>query len=184
MMTIVLPASTSRSSTSRSLAISCEMQAGGRFVEDIDGPAGGPLGQLLGQLDPLGFAAGKGGGRLTELDVAQADIVEGLELVLDPRDVFQELQRLGDGHVEDIGNALPLVVHFEGLPVVARALADLALDIDIRQKVHLDLDDAVAGAGFAAPALDVEGEAARLVAAQLRFRQWAKRSRMSAKTPV
>jgi hypothetical protein len=37
--------------------------------------------------------------------------------------------------------------------------------------VHLDLDDAVALAGLAAAALDVEGEAAGLVAARLRFRQ-------------
>ena len=33
--------------------------------------------------------------------------------------------------------------------------------------MHLDLDDAVALAGLAAPALDVEAEAARLVAARL-----------------
>ena len=66
---------------------------------------------------------------------------------------------------------LALVLHLQRLAVVARALADLARDVDIRQEVHLDLDDAVALAGLAAPALDVEGEAARLVAAQLGFRQ-------------
>jgi hypothetical protein len=37
--------------------------------------------------------------------------------------------------------------------------------------VHLDLDDAVALAGLAAAALDVEREAARLVAARLGLRQ-------------
>jgi hypothetical protein len=37
--------------------------------------------------------------------------------------------------------------------------------------VHLDLDDAVALAGFAAATLDVEREPARLVSARLRFRQ-------------
>src|SRR5690606_7401941 len=57
----------------------------------------------------------------------------------------------------------------ERLAVVALTVADVAGDIDIRQEVHLDLDDAVALAGLAAPALDVEGEAARLVAARLRF---------------
>lgn len=35
--------------------------------------------------------------------------------------------------------------------------------------MHLDLDDAVALAGFAASAFDVEGEAPGFVAAQLRF---------------
>jgi hypothetical protein len=40
--------------------------------------------------------------------------------------------------------------------------------------VHLDLDDAVALAGLAAAALDVEGEASGLVAARLRFGQACK----------
>jgi hypothetical protein len=59
----------------------------------------------------------------------------------------------------------------ERLAVVALALADVAGDVDVRQEVHLDLDDAVALAGLAAAALDVEREAARLVAACLGFRQ-------------
>ncbi len=37
--------------------------------------------------------------------------------------------------------------------------------------MHLDLDDAVALAGLAAPALDVEREASRRIAARLGFRQ-------------
>jgi hypothetical protein len=50
--------------------------------------------------------------------------------------------------------------------------------------VHLDLDDAVALAGLAAAALDVEGEAAGLVAARLGFRQPANQSRIGVKAPV
>jgi hypothetical protein len=50
-------------------------------------------------------------------------------------------------------------------------VADVAGDIDIGQEVHLDLDDAIALAGLAAAALDVEGEAPRLVAARLGFGQ-------------
>ena len=50
-------------------------------------------------------------------------------------------------------------------------MADVAGDVDVGQEVHLDLDDAVALAGLAAAALDVEGEAAGLVAARLGLRQ-------------
>jgi hypothetical protein len=39
-----------------------EVQACGRLVEDIQGLAGVALGQLAGQLDPLGFTAGQGRG--------------------------------------------------------------------------------------------------------------------------
>ena len=59
------------------------------------------------------------------------------------------------------------VLHLQRLAVVALALADVAGDVDVGQEVHLDLDDAVALAGLAAAALDVEREAARLVAARL-----------------
>src|SRR5205807_9968280 len=55
----------------------------------------------------------------------------------------------------------------ESLAVVALALADIALHVDVRQEVHLDLDDAVALASLAAPALDVEREAAGPISPRL-----------------
>ena len=84
------------------------------------------------------------------------------------------MKKLGgflDGHVEHVGDALALEQDLQRLAVVALALADVAGDVDVGQEVHLDLDDAVALAGLAAAALDVEGEAAGLVAARLRFGQ-------------
>src|SRR4029450_13072394 len=47
--------------------------------------------------------------------------------------------------------------------------ADVAGDVDVGEEVHLDLQEAVALARLAAAALDVEGEAAGLVAARLAF---------------
>src|SRR5690606_5520598 len=144
-----------------------EVQAGGRLVEDVDGAPGlAPL-QLGGELDALGLAAGQGGGGLAEPDVAEADVVERLEVTLDRRDGVEELERLLDRHVEHLGDRLALVVDLQRLAVVAGAVAHLARDIGVRQEVHLDLDGAVAGARLAAPALDVEAEPARLVAADL-----------------
>ena len=46
-----------------------------------------------------------------------------------------------------------------GYAVVALALADVAGDVDVGQKVHFDLDNAVGLAGLAAAHLDVEGSA-------------------------
>ena len=43
-----------------------------------DGTRGGEVG---GELDALGFAAGERGGGLAEADVAEADLVEHVELV-------------------------------------------------------------------------------------------------------
>ena len=117
------------------------------------------------QLDALRLAAGKLGGGLAHADVVQADVVDGLELARDGGNSLEELHRLADGHFEHVGDALAFVFDFQRLAVVAPAVADLAGDVHIGQKLHLDLDDAVALARLAAPALDVEREPARLVAA-------------------
>ena len=53
--------------------------------------------------------------------------------------------------------------------VVALAVTGIAGDIDIREEVHLDLDDAVTLAGFAAATLDVEGKPAGFITAGLGF---------------
>ena len=68
-----------------------EVEAGGGFVEDVDGAAGGTFGEFLGELDALRLAAGEGCRLLAELDVAEPDLGEGLELVVDRRNGGKEL---------------------------------------------------------------------------------------------
>ena len=79
----------------------------------------------------------------------------------------EELHRLIHGHLQHIGNVLALVADLQGLPVVPPALAHLAGHEDVRQEVHLDLQHAVAGAGLAPAAPDVEAEPPRAVAPAL-----------------
>ena len=73
--------------------------------------------------------------------------------------------------MQHVGDGLALVADRQRLGVVAAAVADVALDPDVGQEVHLDLLLAVALAGLAAAARLVEAEAARLVAADLRLGQ-------------
>src|SRR5207247_2007448 len=73
-----------------------------------------------------------------------------------------------DRYLEHLGDRLPLESHLERLAVVALPSAGLARDVDVRKEVHLDLDRAVALAGLAAAAADVEREPTLLVAAHLR----------------
>src|SRR5439155_8341370 len=56
-----------------------EVQAGSRLVQDVEGSARVALGQLGGELDPLRLAAGQGGRRLAEVDVAQPYVVQELQ---------------------------------------------------------------------------------------------------------
>ena len=84
-------------------------------------------------------------------------------------------------HVQDVGDALALELHLQGLAVVALALALFARDIDVGQEVHLDLDLAVSLAALAAAALDVEAKAARVVSALAGLLGLGKISRISSK---
>ena len=47
----------------------------------------------------MGFAAGEGGGGLAEADVAKADFLESLELVINRGEIFEKLSGFVDGHL-------------------------------------------------------------------------------------
>src|SRR5713226_8574475 len=72
-----------------------EVQAGGGFIENVKRAAGLALGKLAGQLNALGFTAGKSGGGLAERDVAEANFDQSRKFLLNLRNVFEELQRVG-----------------------------------------------------------------------------------------
>src|SRR6185437_7715972 len=106
-----------------------------------------------------------------DLDVAEADLLEHAHLVADSGDRLEQLGRFLDVHVENVGDRVALEFHLQRLAVVAGAVADVAGDVDVGEEVHLDLEEAVALARLAAAALDVEAEAAGLVAARLALGQ-------------
>ena len=82
-------------------------------------------------------------------------------------------ERLVDRHLEHVGDVFSLVGDLERLAIVAFALADFADRVGVGQEMHLDLDQAVALAIFAAAAFDVETETPRAVTANARSRQLA-----------
>src|SRR6516165_7730206 len=103
------------------------------------------------------------------MDVVQPDPMQRFEGFAHPWNGLEEIGGFFHGHVEHVGDRLALEQDFQRLAVVALSLADVAGHVDVWQEVHLDLDDAVALAGLATAALDVEGETARLVTARLRL---------------
>ena len=127
------------------------------------------LRQLQRELDALRLAARQRRRRLAERDVAQAHVEQRRELARDRRHRLEERERLLDRHRQHFVDVLALVADLERLAVVALAVAHVARHVDVGQEVHLDLDEAVALARLAAPALDVEREAPRAVAALARL---------------
>ena len=76
------------------LADVVEVQAGRRLVEEVERLAGVGPGQLGGQLDALGLAAGERRRGLAERQVVEADVVQRLQDVANLGDVAEQLQRL------------------------------------------------------------------------------------------
>ena len=105
------------------------------------------------------------------MDVAEADIDQGLQLDVDAGDVLQDRDGVFDGQVEQVGDAVAVELDRERLLVVATTVTYLAEDVDVGQEVHLDAALAFALAGFASSALHVEAEASGLVAAFARLGQ-------------
>ena len=105
------------------------------------------------------------------MDVAESDVGERLQLLVNARLVLEELQRVVDRQLEHVGDDQTAEADLERLAIVALALAHLARHVDVRQEVHLDLHETVALARLAPSALHVEREAPRSVAANLRLGQ-------------
>src|SRR5580658_5587444 len=146
-----------------------EVQTGGGFVEDVERAAGLALGKFAREFDALGFAAGKRGGGLAERDVAEADFDERRKLLLNLRNIFEELQRVRRGKVQNVTDGVTFIADGQRFGIVALAAADFAHHVDVGQEIHFDTAQAIALAGFAAAAFDVEAEAAGAIAAFARF---------------
>ena len=143
------------------------MQTGGGFVQNIHGLPGSAACQFVGQLHPLGFTARQRCRSLPQLNIAKADLLQRLQLAGDFGDVGEEVAGFLHRHIQHIGDVLVLVLDFQRFPVVPLALTDITGHVDIRQEMHLDLQDTAALAGFTAAALDVEAEPSRAVPAHL-----------------
>ena len=146
-----------------------EMQAGGRLIKNEQGLAGVTLGEFERKLHPLRLASGQRGRALSQADIAQADIEQGLQFARHHRHRLEKFECQLNRHVEHLGDVLAFVMHLQGFAVVAFAMANITRHIHIRQKMHFHFDDAVALARLAAPAFDIERKPSRPVAARARF---------------
>src|SRR5262249_30133928 len=116
------------------------------------------------KLDPLGLAPRKRRCRLSQLYVAESHIHQSLKLGLDLRYVLEQRQSFLNRSVQQIGDRTTLVFHRQSLAVVSSASTDIAQDVDVREKIHLDALQPVALTRLATTALHVERESSRFVA--------------------
>src|SRR5271155_1845892 len=165
------------------------MQAGRRLIKNVE-HAALAFGQITAfcvarnrsssglevrrQLHALCLASRERGRRLPETQVAEADLVEHAQFFRESRDVRKKLKRFTDGEVQHLVYVLALVKNFEHLRLVARALAFVADQLHVSQKLHFDRDSAVPLAVFAAPAGHIKRKMTSREAALLGLRQRGK----------
>ena len=114
------------------------MKPSGGLVEDVERAAGGDLAELAGELDALRLAAGERGGRLAELDVAKADLVERLRRRA-MRGTLAKKPTASSTLISSTSAMFLPCTRPRAFAVVALAVARLAGHVDVRQEVHLDL---------------------------------------------
>ena len=86
-------------------------------------------------------------------------------------------------HIQDICNAVPLILYLQCIPVIPKSLAGLARDIDIRKKMHFYLYDAISLAGLTPPSFNIETEPSWFVPSCSRFRKHGKEFTDMSKNP-
>src|SRR5215470_9114237 len=157
-----------------------EMQPGGRLIEQEELAAmggarehRGGIRQVAGELQPLRLAARERRHRLAELEVIEPHVGEWREPRRHLRGIGKECARLGDGELEHISDAQAaaigaLVADIEHLIAVTAAIALGTTQVDVREKLHLHVLEAVAAAGRTAAVAGVEAESTAGVLALLR----------------
>ena len=86
-----------------------KVQAGGGFVENVQGLTRTAFAEFLGELHALCFAAGKRRRGLAEVDVVEPDTGNRLQLDLQRRDIFEKFLCLFDRHFQHVGDGFAFV---------------------------------------------------------------------------
>ncbi len=108
---------------------------------------------------------------MSNADIAKPHTHQGIHFFTDAWNRLEKGLRIFNRHIKNVCYAIVFELYFQSFTIIAFALAGFTLHIDIRQKMHLYLDQPIALAGLTAPPLDVEAEPTRRIAARLGFRQ-------------
>ena len=144
------------------------MQTGCRLIKHINGLSCAPLTQFRSKLDSLRLSSGQFRGRLAKLDIRKSHIIQCLYFSLDCRNIFEKFQCLFHGHIQHIVNTLPFIFHFQCFTIVTLSTTYFTRHINIRKKMHLNLDNAVTAAGLAPSAFYIKAETSLLIASGFR----------------
>ena len=131
--------------------------------------------QVTRQLQALRFAARQRGHGLAEAHILEAHVGQRRQCKLHIAQSLEEVDRFGDRHPEDgVDRGAPAEVFdfdFAHLRPKTAAIAIGAPNIDVGEKLHLNVLETCTSAGRAAPVAAIEAECTRRIAALARKRR-------------
>src|SRR5258708_6219563 len=151
-----------------------EMQTCSRFVQNVEDALIIGAAEVRGQLQALRFSAGKRCRRLPETQVAESNFIQDSEFGNNLGYVNEKRQRFANRQLQYLVDIFPVITDFQNAALEARAPALFADEFDVRQKLHLHGDSAVALTGFAAASGHVERKMTGGVAAPFRIGRFRK----------
>ena len=98
------------------------------------------------------------------MDVFKPNPIEKLERARDFGMCCEHRLGFVNSHFQDVRDRIPLVEDLQSRFIETLSITFFAANIDVGEKVHFDLANAVSFATFTASTFDVEGKASRLVA--------------------
>ena len=128
------------------------MQSGGRFIEQEECLAVGSCREERGQFQSLRLASRERGGRLTEREVVESDVSQGLQSSSDGGFAAEVGKCFFDGHVQHVGDRAASMSHFEHVSPKSSASTFGTGGPDIGQELHVDLNLSTSATHFTSSA--------------------------------
>src|SRR3989338_11269749 len=149
------------------------MQSNRRLIKNVENLAATPSGQLGREFNSLGFPSLECRCRLSKLNISESDFAQDFQTIMDLRNIAKKFVRIINRHRKHIKNIFALIKHLERLAIKSFSFANIAFNIDSRQKMHLNRDKTITLAVFTTPASarasDIKTESAGLISADTRF---------------
>src|SRR5690242_18870450 len=129
------------------------------------------------EFQSLRLPAAQSRDRLTEFHVAETHGAQRLQHAHDLAFRGKKFAGLVDGHVENVGDRFAADLHFKKDAAITPPIAIGATQVNVTQKLHLDVFESVAAARGTASVARIETERSRCVAAFLR--EWLAREKFA-----
>src|SRR5690606_40967674 len=122
------------------------------------------------KLVALLISARQGCRRLSQRDITQPDIKQCLQFAGNHGHRTEKFSSMLHRHLQNFGDIFAFVLNFKRFAVVALAMTNVAGHVNIRKKMHLDLDDTVTLTSLAASAFHIERKTSGRVSPLTRLR--------------